>query len=742
MPGLEWVDFSGGMVSDINEVVAGDNTFKTMQNVDCWSELGTAKPLTGLVFLDNFPTDKVYHHHVVFPAHGVKDYAIIMMTDGTIYSYDPTAGTEFVSIGSVTAGARMAYANDRVYVFYRNMTAPTTGNTVRKAIEYDYSAGTFSISDILIKEYFTVGETAEISHANAGESYYAKMIYNDVRNDNSESKGVVVFAQDDNEAQFSVKITKVAGFYGLRCYGSIKDDIGSTFLTPGLLFEIKDEPSYIPITDGFITGGGDGFSDTDEIVIIKTDAGGVNNASFLSFILDEWDSGNLYITTNHKIKAFGVEYNIDSITKDTTTSPPAVFYILGLDANVPAFTMYPTETLMETQGGNYVDLEIQLDFYSDIIYLPIMRRFREIAGIPIDENRPESSFTSGTGNFLAPLGNYLFTANPYFPDLFATGDDLDKKGWLSWSWITGEGLYAFGLLPDVQLITSPSFSSEIIDTFNFRENMLVFHKGGLVRFVLENGIPVPFDSDEHGIDDDFNYYKDKFRLFLYSNKKIKMAVFTRKNIEKGEFDFVEISRGIGSLVYGTVDARFGYLPKEKLLFFNDLNGNVSNYICSLRNQKPVWILYSDTAGVAGEEATIYDSFTLNGKTYFVGTDTGVYRTYEEQTSLLPNVIIESHNKYFPLGNDYIRKVEILYQQASGQFTFEIYADDTQIYTEVIGTVKSTPSFYEIKLPRTSTTRYDKVRWKITYASPGESNFKLLGVFVNRDDYGRETTKGY
>jgi hypothetical protein len=743
MPGIEWTDFSGGMISDINEIVAPLNTFKNMQNADCWSEAGVVKGLTDFVILDSFPANKNYDHHVVFPAHGVKDYAIVMMHDGTIYSYDPTdAGSEFVSIGSVTAGARMAYANDRVYVFYRNMTAPTTGNTVRKVIEFDYVAETFSISDILIQEYFTVGDTTEIAHANAGLDYFARMIYTDLRNDNSESKGIIVYAQDNNESQFAVKITKSAGFYGLKCYGSIKGLTSDIFLTPGYLFTIKDEPSYIPITDVLAFGGGFGFSASNEIWVTKTDSGGTNNQTFLTFILDEWDSGNEYIAADHKIKVFGVEYNINSITKDTTTSPPGVYYILALDANVPELTMYPTEVLTAA-SGQYVELDVQLDFVSNVIYLPVMRRFREIVGVQVDENRPESNFTSGTGNFLAPLGNYLFTANPYFPDLFGVGEDLDKKGWLSWSWITGEGLYAFGLLPDVNLITSPGFSSEIIDMFAFKENLLVFHQGGLVRFVLESGVPFPFDSDQHGVDASFNYYVDKFRLFLYSNKQIKMAVFSRKNIEKGEFDFVELSRGIASLVSNaSTNARFGYQPDAKLLHFTDTTDNVDNFICSLRNQKPAWVKWVNAAGNTGVEATMYNSFVLNGKVYFVGTDNSVYRIYEETSTYLQSLTVETHNTFIPLGNDYIRKVELVYQQASGSFVFDVYLDDVKVYTETITTVKSVPGFYEIRFPRTAVTRFSKLRWVLTKASVGADSFKLMGVFVNRDSYGRETQKGY
>jgi hypothetical protein len=552
------------------------------------------------------------------------------MSDGTIYAFDGSVPS-FTSIGSVTAGARMAYANDRVYVFYRNMTAPTSGNTVRKVIEYDYSAGTFSISDILVQEYFTVGDVTEVDHGYTGnvESYYSKFVYTDLRNDNSESKGVEVYQQSDKEYQYAVKVTKSTGFYGLRCYGSIKNLVDDVFLTPGFLFEIKDGPSYVPVTDGNIWGNAFA-SAADEIEVVKTNGSGVSDESFLSWILDQYDSGTKYIDVGHKIKVFGTEYTIVTITKDTAT-PPLVKYTIELDANIPTFVMGLTEYLTGfVAGGSYVLLEVQLDFVSNVIYLPIMRRFRELFGVPVDENRPESNFTSGTGNLLAPLGNYLFTANPYFPDLFGVGEDLDKKGWLSWSWITGEGLYAFGLLPDVSLITSPSFSSEIIDMIDFKENLLVFHKGGLVRFVLENGVPFPFDSDEDGVDDDFNYYRDNFRFFIYSNQKIKQAVFTRQNIEKGEIRFAEISRIVASLVKSSsgVDARFCYEPEEKLLYFTDIDGNVSSYICSLRDGRPKWIKHVNTYGAGGAEVELYNSFVLNGTVYFVGDDAGTYKVWK------------------------------------------------------------------------------------------------------------------
>jgi hypothetical protein len=472
---------------------------------------------------------------------------------------------------------------------------------------------------------------------------------------------------------------------------------------------------------------------------------GINNASFLSWILDQWDSGNYYITTNHKIKVFGVEYNIDSITKDTTTAPPAVFYVLGLDANVPSFAMYATEA-QTAANGQYAEIDVQLNFVSNVIYLPIMRRFREIAGVQVDENRPESDFTSGTGNLLAPLGNYLFTANPYFPDLFSAGEDLDKKGWLSWSWITGEGLYAFGLLPDVNLITSPSFSSEIIDMIDFKENLLVFHKGGLVRFVLENGVPFPFDSDQDGVDDDFNYYKDNFRFFIYSNQKIKQAVFSRRNVEKGEISFIEISRIIASLVKSSsgVDARFCYEPEEKLLYFTDIGGNVNSYICSLRDGKLKWIQHVNTYGAGGAEVELHNSFILNGTVYFVGDDAGTYKVWKKTTlSNLQNLTIESNNVYLPLGEDTINQIELVFQQDSGSFVFNVYLDDSEIYTEIVTATKSNPGFYKVRFPRTSATRFNRLRWKLTKALCQTSeNFKFYGVFVNRQDYGREIARGY
>jgi hypothetical protein len=741
MPGIEWTDFSGGMISDINEIVAPLNTFKNMQNADCWSEAGVVKGLTDFVILDSFPANKNYDHHVVFPAHGVKDYAIVMMHDGTIYSYDPTdAGSEFVSIGSVTAGARMAYANDRVYVFYRNMTAPTTGNTVRKVIEFDYVAETFSISDFFVDNRGSMGDITQITNGNLGndDRFYKGFLTFKMDDSPEESYGIEFSGTLQNGKDNYFLLTRDADFEKARVYLSyILDSTGAeTFLTPQMIFEIfgGSDKTYIPL----ITGPHQRNSGNHKQLWVEYDTPGggtTQDNCFTDIISRHLAATEDYITTGHKLKINEVEYTIATITDDAANNR----YVITVDIDLPDFAIQAADP-----GTNaLVFLYVELAWDSNTFFIPVQARYRHILGIQVDETRPQSKFLSGTGNFLAPLGNYLFTANPYFPDLFNANEDLDKKGWLSWSWITGEGLYAFGLLPDVSLITSPGFSSEIIDMFAFKENLLVFHQGGLVRFVLESGVPFPFDSDQHGVDASFNYYVDKFRLFLYSNKQIKMAVFSRKNIEKGEFDFVELSRGIASLVSNaSTNARFGYQPDAKLLHFTDTTDNVDNFICSLRNQKPAWVKWVNAAGNTGVEATMYNSFVLNGKVYFVGTDNSVYRIYEETSTYLQNLTVETHNTFIPLGNDYIRKVELVYQQASGSFVFDVYLDDVKVYTETITTVKSVPGFYEIRFPRTAVTRFSKLRWVLTKASVGADSFKLMGVFVNRDSYGRETQKGY
>lgn len=748
MPGLSWTDFSGGMISDTNEINVPENTFKTLQNVDVWSELGVAKNAPNLAVYDAFPTDKVYDHHVVFPAHGVKDYAIIMMSDGTIYAFDGSVPS-FTSIGSVTAGARMAYANDRVYVFYRNMTAPTTGNTVRKVIEFDYSTSTFSISDAFIDEDCTIEDTTAITnelldHYIDNNLYrYKILVTSNKEQDASESFGLSKsgFVSGADSAYFFVKESTVSK---LRVYVSYAF-IPNKLLTPAWLFDIDDvsSKSYVPIpmrycernsgnhkqlyvyTEYDLTGGIFWFHLNLECFWILTTLCDLH----LNSALD-------YLAPAHKVRIAGEEYTIDTIVDDVAGNKR---YVITFTEDIPP---------IDVEGGG--DLwEWELAWIgsagSKQFFIPIQNEQQNFVQVPVDENRPESKYTNGTGNLLAPLGNYLFTANPYFPDTYSTGDDLDKKGWLSWSWITGEGLYATELLPDINLITSPGFSSEIIDMIDFKENLLVFHKGGLVRFVLENGIPFPFDSDEDGVDDDFNYYKDNFRFFIYSNQKVKQAVFSRQNVERGEIKFVEISRAIASLVKSSsgVDARFCYEPEEKLLYFTDIDGNINSYICSLRDGKPKWIKHVNTYGAEGE-ADLHNSFVLNGTVYFVGNDDGTYKVWTKTTSSnLQDLTIESNNVYLPLGEDTINQIEIVYQQSANSFVFDVYLDDSKIYTETITETKSAPGFYKIRFPRTSVTRFNKLRWKLTKTLCQTSdNFKFYGVFVNRQDYGRETARGY
>lgn len=115
MSGIEITDFSGGMATNVNEILMPKNAFKTVQNANIWDKSGSIVPLKSITNATNFPSSKNYDHHLIYPIHGTGDRCIVMMSDGDIYSYDGSSFTQITtSSGDRQAGARMVLAGNNI----------------------------------------------------------------------------------------------------------------------------------------------------------------------------------------------------------------------------------------------------------------------------------------------------------------------------------------------------------------------------------------------------------------------------------------------------------------------------------------------------------------------------------------------------------------------------------------------------------------------------------------------------
>lgn len=726
MPGIARTDFSGGMITDVSELLMPENAVRNAQNIDLWSEIGAVKLFHTFLFKHSFPTGKRYDHHVIFPVQGDKDYAIIMTTDGNIYTYEPVGGFS-ASLMAVTVGAHMVYAGESVYVFYRAMSNPSLANTIRKRIYWDYDTSAFIVEDVIINERIFIGNVFEVANTVSNSLVYYKLILTSIIGDGSESFGHLKIDVLSYGRDHYLVINTISGYFRARIYLAFKANNSDSFLSPQFCYELEatDKKSFIPMVSGQFTSAPTG---SPGIRIYYEDGIGTNVQTFWTTILEEIvTGGTLFITPGNKIKVFGVEVEVVSITKNVTNK----WYFIEVDNVIPAIASFAND------NDRYAVIEIQLNWIQSgsvyYLWIPISKRYIDLISTPVDENRPEGKFTSGTGNVSAFASNKLFTANPYFPDVFSTGKDNDKKGFIGWNYITGEGKHAYSLIPDIQLI-SPTFSgSRIIDMFGFQDTLFILMESGIARLKYDAGISF-LQSDKYGVSSRNKYFVDLGNMFIFSENKLYSGAVDKLNYETGSFDFIELGRTISSLLSSLVNPRIVYDNINELIYISDLDDG-SNYICSLRDGKPVWVKL-DTGGLY-----FTSGFRLGGNFYFVNTIVARDEISTNNSSLYGNdVVIEDKNVYIPMSNDFIRKLEVLYQKTSGTLSFELILDGVTVKTYTLSN-KTSIGFEELKVPRGGTTRFEKIRWKLTGSSLS-SDFKFLGVFINRDDYGKETQRGY
>ena len=740
MSGIDITDFSGGMVTAVSEINMAKNQFSLVQNANLWKKKGSVTVLKTITNATNFPTDKVYDHHLIFPIHGTGDVAIIMMSDGDIYSYNGSSFTQITtSAGDRQAGAKMCIGGDKIYVFYRNFAATPT--IFRRVIYWDYDAGTpaFVIEDGEIDNELVKLYIASINDGvTSTDGYKAKCSVTTIANDNvSESNGILTFTYSQYGVDRYCRIERANGTtfdYKVYMAFSLEDSSGDfpQFLTPQLAHYVKGSgKSYIPFLSGKITG----TSGTAHIEVYEK-IGGTGNIRYnmLTELCDRYvNSAETHIAPGHKIRVDGVEYVINTITYDNSDTSNT-FY----DIELTSALLSSIDIEHIGSGDLWTLFECEIAWHNNVFMAPIQSRYTNILGVQIDFNRPETKYTNGTGNFVCYSKNRLLTVNPFWEDTYNTGKTENKPGYLSWSYITGEGTFADLLIPNTNLMGSSITASEFTQLINFRENVIAFRKAGITRILFNGEIPFIYDVENESLIDSQSYFVDASILIAYLNNRIKVAVLSRESDEKSQLKFQSLSEPILYDLFD-IDARMFYDKNEQILYVSDDNNTDYGWICYLGNGNPVW------EQVTFSGLRIFNGFHLDGVAYFIGKDgsddfaTDKYAT-SGTTHIPDDLIVSDKNYYLPMQNNFIRKLEVLYKFTTAVATVKIYLDDVLVKTETLSS-KTNLGFHEIKLDRSSATRAEKFRWRLD-ASTMSSDFEFAGVFINRDQYTVETLKGY
>ena len=741
MSGIDITDFSGGMVTAVSEINMAKNQFSLVQNANLWKKKGSVTVLKTITNATNFPTDKVYDHHLIFPIHGTGDVAIIMMSDGDIYSYDGSSFTQITtSAGDRQAGAKMCIGGDKIYVFYRNFTATPT--IFRRVIYWDYDAGTpaFVISGGTINNSFEIDDNGSAGGNGTGSDpfKFKSYVVSKLSTGAEESNGILAYSPASGGGSTGqdlyLKVSRTSGdLNDLRLYISLAFGTSTAFyswdLTPQFIYEIKGgtNKSFIPFLSGKVTGVGTSIK-------AYTHIAGTAKTNMLTFLLDRYvNSSENYIAPGHSVRIDGKEYEIDTITYNNTDASNPYFELTLLTSLSTSF--YNDHA---TEGEDYIYLEVEVAWHGDSIYLPLSRRYSDVLGIAINDNRPETKYTNGTGNFVVYSKNKLVTANPYWEDTYNSGDTENKPGYLSWSYITGEGQFADLLIPNTNLMGSSITASEFTQLINFRENIIAFRKAGVSRILFNGEIPFIYDVNNESLIDSQSYFVDANILIAYLNNRIKVAVLSRESDEKSQLKFQSLSEPILYDLFD-IDARMFYDKNEQILYVSDDNNTDYGWICYLGNGNPVW------EQVTFSGLRIFNGFHLDGIAYFIGKDgSNNFATYKYATSgtthISDDLIISDKNYYLPMQNNFIRKLEVLYKFTTAVATVKIYLDGVLVKTEILSS-KTSLGFHEIKLDRSSATRAEKFSWRLD-ASTMSSDFEFAGVFINRDQYTVETLKGY
>lgn len=763
LPEIKFVDFSGGMVTAINPVLAPKNSFKTVLNVDLWTKAGSIKPIKKLVNKLNLSATKSYDHHVKLSSPDIGDIVFIMMDDGEILTFN---GTELSHIADVSEVSVMTSVGDKVYVFGRGVTPVPPGEPMhtRKVIYYDKDVEDFVVKSLLIKDSLVVHEgPTEISNDIVGYDDDLDFILQITSNfDGAESTGIKIVSDilGGREHFVIIKIDPEddQGFDGAsRAYFSFRKRLSSEdFLSPQLVFDINgkndDEGSFVPFISGRITDGTFAAPHyNDEYILVwdkvyHAEEGQYETFTTLTTLLNRvlyGYSGHIrtrslhgkgsYVSVNYQ------KFEIIDITYDDTSIPYSSFYALKMDRSVGNLYITDQFNSLSFRDTAHIMFEVELFWWQNTFYVPISRKFRDLLTVPIDENRPETVYKSGIGNAIAFAGNKLFIANPFYPD-FRRGPDyepVEYNGFISWNFITGEGRHAYPLIPDTNLLSPPISGSTIVDIFPWQDTLFILQDSGISRLKIGADSVSFIQSARYGAMSKYQYYTDENNMFLAFGGKIYAGAIDKSNYEAGKFDFAEISKQISNLFDVNGDFRLAYDVYNDLLYVSDLNDQNNHYICSFYSGPPTWVKFTNDPPLH-----ILGSFVIGGNIYFIAQEllTGTYGIYEYGSEILGTIHVISNDIYYEMENAYAKKVELLYKKVAGNVDFHLVLDGEEVVVENLPN-KSEVDFHEVKIPYTSKTRFNRISWELD-GSGLDDNFEFCGVFINRGTYGSEYLRGY
>lgn len=745
----EKTDFSGGVVRDANEMAMPRNSMYDLRNVDPTRKAGALTLLKNVTKVADVIQigNSVIYDWVYWTIPGVGDYIVMITDGGNIYYFDGTTMTFLVSI-VVTHGEgtpNLTNVGDYIVVLDNSIASPSVTYGQRYLVYYDYDGASITYKAFTFQDKFELSDLDRLFigltnlgldlSEDFGPSYNLKVA--SIFEDTNYSNGTELYVQLNISYPVAiVKITKSSGFQKAAVFADISegvDEVTGNELPPRFLYEIDgSDKFFVPFLTMRASNNGQNiqvfFNETvDEerenplgAILNKATYGGGGGTITV---------GTGFIDTGHLIRLNGKEYTISQITKTTISGSS---YRFDINVGETVLTFDSEEGFDDVQNL----IEVEMEFISNECWIPIDFRYANILGVPIDELRPEGGMNNALGRPTGFARNRFWVANPSWGKWDGQKKDDQNNGYLSWSYITGDGGYAVLTCPNSQLIAPSQNGSEIIALEALDDNMIVLQKHAVSRIDFQGEIPRIIQNKERGIQNWNQFFRSNKYFVIYSYGRLYLLNINKNSYVEGFLDLVELSLPLATELESTSDTsgvRVVYDEYNDHIYVTDINNNISTWICSLRRGQATWFRWSTNPVVA--------AFSLRGEQYYIlravdGSEDIFKRDASDEVS--SSVIIQDHPFYSRLGNDFIRKVELLYKGGAG-LTFELYIDDSLAVSHIMNN-HTNISIEEVVIPRSSQNRFNKMHWKISGNT--SDGFEFHGIFINRDKYSEEAARGY
>jgi hypothetical protein len=742
MSGIELTNFSRGMITDVSELYQIEGAVSQMKNCNVWDKLGKVILNNIINYLEDFVSGERYYKHYLFKRADNKVVVLFLTQSGKLYEFDLNLNTYSLLYTSTTTADNIALiiAGTSVYIIENKTT------NQKYVLEYDTDSSSWKQYTGFAQPVVTSGATSLLSSGYTTNKAIKAVLTRIGGDGASESQGVVFYFNHNlsyvgfgvSYNDYYLSITESGSgnvSKGYRLYMSVSEyDSAKSryndFLEPQSVYVINKvgEKSFVPVYEGRIRNTG------SKIRVDKISAG-TDISNYFTKLCDEYIAGNLYIDVGHKIK-INESYSGTIVSISYNSADPAnTYYEIVMSSAVPTF-----DTEHQDSGSNFNNIEIEIQWYNNQIIIPVQRRYENILGMPLSEIRPDTKLLSPSTNLVSFSQNRLFYANPYWiyydPLAGWEKNEEEKIGYVSWSYITGEGLYADFIAPNTQLVGTPTGHINIVDLADYRSNLIIFSKEGISTIKLQNDIPYIYDIYNEGIENNYNYLIENDRMFIYSKGTVKMAYLDRTFSANSQLRFIDIGKPIKSL-FNNRDVRFAYDKFNDILYVQTLSGSKEIYICTIREDNYIWQEYEPNFNIKS-------GFNIGKDFYIIATDSGDTSDYiyklDYSQYLNTDIVLKSRPIYFPLMENFIRKIEALYSFSSGVVLLELYLDDSLVSTYTL-TAQTSLDFFEIHLPRNKKTRAEKMYFRLT-ANSVSNDFQFLGLFINRDQYTQQILKGY